>query len=323
MRAEFRGEHSPGPGKLQELLEGLSWARKAPGAAGRTVLGQESSRSCWKDCPGPGKLRELLEGLSWARKAPGAAGSTVLGQESSGSCWKHCPGPGKLQELLEGLSWARKAPGAAGRTVLGQESSRSMAFMSWAWLSVMVRALWELQPGSVLHWNWDRTMFICCCCCWMVPLDVHPSSLAFRGPDHRGSWGFSRGSQSPAGSLAARGCGDVPRAPAGPAPARSRTVPGSELLGFVCALALLDHTGDGLGFVCHLEIMFYLIHSSSLARFLSIFSNFYKIKFSFFTRTLPSIDLCSTNRIWFLAPVLMDPALSSCWASDSNLPLPV
>lgn len=47
--------------------------------------------------------------------------------------------------------------------------------------------------------------------------------------------------------------------------------------------------GRAWGFVCCSEIMFCLIHSSSLAWFLSIFSKFYKIKFCFFTRTLPSI----------------------------------
>lgn len=35
-----------------------------------------------------------------------------------------------------------------------------------------------------------------------------------------------------------------------------------------------------------MEIVFYLIYSSSLACFLNIFSNFYKIKLCFFTKIL-------------------------------------
>lgn len=44
--------------------------------------------------------------------------------------------------------------------------------------------------------------------------------------------------------------------------------------------------GRGWGSVCCLEIVFYLIYSSSLACFLSVFSNFYKIKLCFFIKML-------------------------------------
>lgn len=158
------------------------------------------------------------------------------------------------------------------------------------------------SPAPALHSNRDSDVS------FVLVVDVYPSSVVFRGC--WGLWG-QRGAvlreSEPCRVL--RDTGRCPQAP-GTAPASSRTVPGSELPCFVswdCWVRL----GRGRGFVCCLEIMFYFIHSSSLACFLSIFSNFYRIKFCFFTRTLPSVAFVQPklDLVWFLVP---EPQLCCC-----------
>lgn len=137
-------------------------------------------------------------------------------------------GAGERRELLEGLSWARIS-------VVVWEPSR------------------ELRPGSRsspargrrcahtcgLWWRWI--------CLWMLS----PSSLVFRGRHQQGLWwqrgGSPEGIRALQAPLVLRGIGMYPQAPAGTAPASSRTVPGSELLCCVCALGVLYQTGEGMG----------------------------------------------------------------------------
>lgn len=119
----------------------------------------------------------------------------------------------------------------------------------------------SLPQSSSLLFPRAGQVFILCWGC-MVLWRVHPSSLVLRVRFRFvvAAWGFSWGDQSPAGSLSAQGFWDVPSAPAGTAPASSRTA----LSSCVCALGLMDHTGEGMG-LC--VIMFYLITAPHLLVF--------------------------------------------------------
>lgn len=104
-----------------------------------------------------------------------------------------------------------------------------------------------------------------------------------------------------ADSLGAQGyLGVPPQPPARIALTSSKRVPGvcselqmssGEAQATVCSCfgSVMSALGRGWFFVCCLETVCYLIYSSSLACFLNIFSNFYKIKFYYLPRCCSSM----------------------------------